>query len=256
MATEFTGTGDPARSMALLWRTPQGSDGRPGPKPSLDVDRIVDAAVRLADAEGLSALSMRRVATDLGVGAMTLYNHVPGKGELVDLMLDSVLGELYPEDAPAGTWRARLEAVARENWNLFLHHPWALHVATGRPPPGPNLMRKYELELRAVDGLGLSEVQMDLLVTLLNGFVRGTVGGVHERAVAGQVIGITEDQWRAAMAPHAERFFDAGRFPTAARVGPVAGHDLQAAYAPERSFEFGLERLLDGIGVLILNPSR
>jgi hypothetical protein len=58
------------------------------------------------------------------------------------------------------------------------------------------------------------------------------------------------------MAPHVERFFDADRFPTAARVGPVAGNDLQAAYAPERSFEFGLERLLDGVGVLILNPSR
>jgi hypothetical protein len=97
---------------------------------------------------------------------------------------------------------------------------------------------------------------MDLLVTLLNGFVRGTVGGVHEPVAAEQVTGSTEDQWRAAMAPHAERFFDAGRFPTAARVGPVAGDALRAADAPERSFEFGLERLLDGIGVLILNPSR
>lgn len=258
MATEFTGTGDPARSMALLWRTPQPSDRRPGPKSSLDVDRIVATAVRLADAEGLSALSMRRVATDLGVGTMTLYGHVPGKGELVDLMLDSVLGELYPEEQAltAGGWRSRVEAVARANWELFLRHPWALHVATGRPPLGPHLMRKYELELRAVDGLGLSEPQMDLLVTLVNGFVRGSVSGVNERATAEQVTGISEGQWWSAMEPHVERFFDAERFPTAARVGPVAGNDLQAAYAPERSFEFGLERLLDGIGILILNPSR
>jgi AcrR family transcriptional regulator len=256
MATEFTGTGDPARSMALLWRAPRDPDRRPGPKSSLDVDRIVATAVRLADAEGLSAVSMRRVAAELGVAAMTLYGHVPGKGELVDLMLDSVLGELFPDGPPAGKWRARLEAVARENWNLFLRHPWAVHLATGRPPLGPQLVRKYELELRAVDGLGLEEVQMDLLVTLLNGFVRGTVGGVHEKAEAERTTGITENQWWTAMAPHAERFFDAGHFPTAARVGPVAGHDLQAAYAPERSFEFGLERLLDGIGVLILNASR
>jgi AcrR family transcriptional regulator len=256
MATEFTGTGDPARSMALLWRAPQRSDRRPGPKSSLDVDRIVAAAVTVSDAEGLSALSMRRVGAELGVAPMTLYSHVPGKGELVDLMLDSVLRELYPDGPPTGNWRTRLEAVARANWNLFLRHPWAVHLATGRPPLGPHLMRKHELELRAVDGLGLSEVQMDLLVTLLNGFVRGTVGGAHEKAEAERTTGITADQWWTAMAPHAERFFDAERFPTAARVGAVAGNHLRATYAPERSFEFGLERLLDGIGVLILNASR
>ena len=258
MATEFTGTGDPARSMALLWRTPRSDGSRPGPKSSLDVDTVVAAAVRLADEEGLSTLSMRRVAAELGVAAMTLYTHVPGKGELVDLMLDSVLAEVYPDErvVVSGTWRERLENVARANWELFVRHPWALHVATGRPPLGPNLMRKYELELRAVDGLGLSEVQMDLLVTVLNGFVHGTVGGVHEKVEAERATGISEDQWWAAMEPHVERFFDAERFPTAARVGPVAGEELQAAYVPERSFEFGLERLLDGIGVLILNPSR
>ncbi|MCZ2847088.1 TetR/AcrR family transcriptional regulator [Modestobacter sp. VKM Ac-2978] len=256
MATEFTGTGDPARSMSLLWRTPPADTARPGPKPSLDVDRIVTAAVHLADAEGLAALSMRRVATELGVGAMTLYGHVPGKGELVDLMLDAALGELYPDDAvvTSGSWRARLTAVARANWDFFVRHPWALHLATGRPPLGPHLMRKYELELRAVDGLGLPEVQMDLLVTLVNGFVRGTVSGVHEKADVERATGVTEDQWWAATEPYVAQVFDGERFPTAARVGPVAGEELGAG-DPHRSFEFGLERLLDGIGVLISDPT-
>ena len=72
----------------------------------------------LADAEGLAAVTMRRLATELGVGAMTLYTHVPGKGELVDLMYDAVLGEVYAAP-PAGDWRERLTAVARENWDLF-----------------------------------------------------------------------------------------------------------------------------------------
>jgi AcrR family transcriptional regulator len=256
MTTEFTGTGDPARSMALLWRTPPTSGRRPGPKPSMDVDRIVSTAVTLADAEGLAGLSMRRVAAELGVAAMTLYGHVPGKGELGDLMLDSVLGELYADGPPAGNWRARLEAVAHANRDLFLRHPWAIRLATGRPPLGPHLMRKYDLELRTVDGLGLDEAQMDLLVTLVNGFVRGTVSGLQDPASAQQVTGIAEDPWWTAMAPHAERFFDAEHFPTAARVGPVAGIDRRAADARERSFEFGLDRLLDGIGVLILNASR
>ena len=252
MATEFTGTGDPARSMDLLWRTAPAAERRPGPRSSLDVDRVVAAAVRLADAEGLPALSMRRVAADLGVAVMTLYGHVPGKGELVDLMLDSVLAELYPDEdvVTGGDWRARLEAVARANWDLFLRHPWALHLATGRPPLGPHLMRKYELELRAVDGLGLPEVQMDLLVTLVTGFVRGTAAGVAEKADAERATGLTEEQWWAATEPYVAQVFDGERFPTAARVGPVAGEELGAG-DPLRSFEFGLERLLDGIGVLV-----
>ena len=258
MATEFTGTGDPARSMALLWRTPAAGDARPGPKSSLDVDRIVAAAVRLADAEGLPALSMRRVAAELGVAAMNLYTHVPGKGELVDLMLDAVLGELYPDEeaVPSGTWRDRVTTVARANWGFFLRHPWAVHLATGRPPLGPGVMRKYELELRAVDGLGLAELQMDLVVTLVNGFVRGTVGGVQEKADAERATGISEKQWWEATAPYVAQVFDAEAYPTAARVGPVAGEELGAAYDPARSFEFGLARLLDGIGVLILDASR
>lgn len=255
MAPEITGTGDPAATMALLWRSPGAPRARRGPRPGLDLDRVVSAAVALADADGLAALSMRRLAAELGTAAMTLYTHVPGKAELVDLMYDSVLGELYRDDptgrGDAAAWRARLTAVAQANWNLFLRHPWALHLATGRPPLGPSVMAKYERELAAVDGLGLSEVEMDLLVTLVNGFVRGTVSAAVERIAAERATGITDAQWWAATAPHVEKVFDRQRFPTAARVGPAAGADLQAAYDPDRSLAFGLERLLDGVEVLL-----
>jgi AcrR family transcriptional regulator len=249
LAITFTASGDAARSLALLWRPPDTSAVRRGPRSSLDVGRIVAAAVGVADAEGLAAVSMRRVAGELGVPPMTLYSHVPGKGELVDLMLDAVLGELYAdEQAPtAGNWRARVEAVARENRQFLLRHPWALSI--GRPLPGPNRMRKYELELRAADGMGLSEVQMDLLVTLVDGFVRGAVDGTSQEAGPAQV-------GRAAVAPYAQQIFDPDRFPTAARVTAVAGQALPADIAADQAFEFGLERLLDGIGVLMLNPSR
>ena len=241
-----TGPRGAARSLALLWGTPESSAGRRGPNTALDVGRIVSAALALADAEGLSAVSMRRVAAEVGVPTMTLYGSVPGKTELVDLMLDSVLRELYPDEgaATSGNWRTRVEAVARANWGFLARHPWASHVATRRPASGPGAMRKYEIELRAVDGLGLSEVQMDLLVTLINGFVRGTAGAIPETSI--------EQPWWAATGPHA----DPARFPTAARVGPLAGGEPQGAAGRERSFEFGLERLLDGIGVLILNPAR
>ena len=141
MATEFTGTGDPARSMALLWRAPAGNGSRPGPRSSLDVDRIVSSAVRLADSEGLAALSMRRVAAEIGVAAMTLYTHVPGKSELVDLMHDAVLGEVYPAP-PAGDWRARVAAAAPADWELFLRRPRSARDGTGQPNPGLLPLRK------------------------------------------------------------------------------------------------------------------
>lgn len=259
-----TGTGDPARSMALLWRTaePAAPRGR-GAAAGLSVDRVVTTAVALADAEGLAALSMRRVATELGVGAMTLYTWVPGKAELVDLMVDAVLGEVVDAlggltdaadastVAPAG-WRDRLEAVARANWAVLERHTWLLQVATmGRPPLGPNVMAKYEVELRAVDGTGLDEVTMDAVVTLVNGFVSGAARGVLDRAQAERLTGISEDQWWEATAPYVDQVFDADTYPTVARVGPVAGEANQAAYDPYRAFEFGLARLLDGVAVLV-----
>lgn len=249
MTSEPTVGGDPARTMALLWRDPEPSARRPGPRAGLDVDRIVATAVELADRAGLAAVTMRRLATELGVGAMTLYTHVPGKGELVGLMYDAVLGEAYPSP-PAGAWRERLTAVARENWDLFVRHPWAAHVGTGRPILGPNLMRKYDLELAAVDGLGLSAVDMELVVTIVGDFVRGSVSGLHDKAAVERSSGLTDEQWWAATEPHLERVFDGERYPTAARVGPVAGPELGAG-DPARSFEFGLARLLDGIAVLV-----
>lgn len=212
-------------------------------------------AVRLADSDGLSAVSMRRVAAEIGVPVMTIYGHVPGRRELLDLMLDAVLGELYPDEQAltAGNWRIRVEAVTRANRAFFLRHPWALHVGAGPPPPGPNQMRKYELELRAIDGLGLSDVQMQQLLTLLNGFVRGAVGDVR---VGNDGAEATEQHHRAVTEAHAARVVDADRFPTVTRVAPAVDADLSLAGAADRAFEFGLERLLDGVGILILNPSR
>ena len=247
-----TGTGDPARTMALLWRDRSAPGPRRGPRPGIDVDGIVAAAVALADAEGLAALTVRRVAAELGVAPMTLYTHVPGKGELTDLMVDAVTGELYPDGTPAGGWRERVTAVARANWDLHVRHPWLLEVGTGRPPLGPGVLARYEHELRAVDGLGLTELQMDLVVSSVDALVRGTVGGVGARARAEAASGVTEQQWWEATEPYVAQVFDPERYPTAARVGPVAGAELQAAHDPAASFAFGLARLLDGIAVLVV----
>lgn len=245
---KYSGSGDPKRTLELLW----GAGVRParGPKARLSVGEITGAAVRLADAEGLGALSMRRVADALGVGAMSLYTYVPGKAELLDLMVDLVSGETG-RPAAAGDWRARLEHLARENFALYRRHPWLLQVATTRPGLGPNRVEKYECELRAVDGIGLTDVEMDSVVTLVLGFVHSAARGAVEAEEAQRRTGMTDLEWWQAYEPVLDSLIDAERFPVSSRVGMAAGEAHNAAYAPEHAFEFGLARVLDGIAVLV-----
>ncbi len=250
MATEYSGGGDPARTMALLWGTRKGPSR--GPKPGLSVERVVRAAIEVADAEGLSALSMRRVAERLGVSTMSLYTYVPGKAELIDVMLDAVLGEAVGANEAAGGWRERLESVARDNWGLYHRHPWMLQVAAmSRPPSGPNVIAKYDFELRAVDGIGLTDVEMDSVLTLVLGYVQGAARTSVEASQAERRTGMTDEEWWSANAPLLEKVFDPERYPTASRVGLAAGEAYQAAYDPNYAFEFGLQRVLDGIQALV-----
>jgi AcrR family transcriptional regulator len=245
--TEYGGSGDPQRSLELLWRTHEPPTR--GPKPRLDLDQIVRAAIEVADAEGLATLSMRKVAERLGVGTMSLYTYVPGKSELLDLMLDAaVAGSDEPED---GTWRERLERIARENWARYHRHPWLLEITMVRPVLGPNVIARYDHELAAVDGIGLTDVEMDAVVSLLAGHVEGAARRALESAHAERLTGVSDRDWWEARAPVLERLLDPSRFPTAVRVGAAAGEEHNAAYAPEHSFEFGLQRVLDGVQALI-----
>jgi len=249
VATEYSGRGDPARSIELMW----GVQDRPrrGPKPRLTVEQVVQTAIRVADADGLAALSMRRVADELSVTAMSLYTYVPGKAELLDLMLDRVCAETAkPVDVPGG-WRARLELVARENFALYQRHPWMLQVGTSRPSLGPNLVAKYDYELRAVAGLGLTEIEMDQLVTLAADYVYGAVRSAVEAAQVEKHTGQTDQQWWESYAPALEKVLDPERYPLAATVGAAAGEAYGAAADPARAFDFGLQRVLDGIEAFI-----
>jgi AcrR family transcriptional regulator len=245
----FSGSGDPARSLALLWR--QHEPYKRGRKPKLTVDAVIVAAIELADEAGLAALSMRALAERLGVGTMTLYTHVPGKAELVDLMVDSALAETArPAQLPDG-WRARLELVARENAALFHRHPWLLEVVTFRPPLGPGVLAKYDFELRALEGLGLSDVEMDSVLTLVIGYVQSAARVALEATLVEQRTGLTDEQWWRAQAPVLEEVIEDGQYPIADRVGTAAAIAYGGLWDPQHTFEFGLERVLDGIGVLI-----
>ncbi|CAM5719507.1 hypothetical protein SALBM135S_06229 [Streptomyces alboniger] len=134
--------------------------GRERPRPphhGLTLDRIIRAAIALVDAEGLAALSMRRVATDFGVSTMALYRHVASKGELVRLMSEAVFDGEPPGARPRG-WRARLEREARWLWSLYQRHPWLARAmaALTRPMASPHAMRYTERVLSTLDGLGLT----------------------------------------------------------------------------------------------------
>jgi AcrR family transcriptional regulator len=250
VSTAHSGGGDPARTLALLWG--RDTTRSRGPKPRLSVHRIALAAIEVADADGLDALSMRRVAERLGVGTMSLYTYVPGKAELIDVMLDAVHAEPGPAAAPGGGWREKLEQVARANWDLARRHPWIPYVSTAsRPPMGPGSISKYERELAAVADSGLDDVEMDAVITLINQYVHSAARGAADAADIERSSGLDDQAWWAATAPWLDKVFDPGRYPLAARVGSAAGEHHNAAYDPHHAFEFGLQRILDGIEVLI-----
>jgi AcrR family transcriptional regulator len=145
------------------------------PGPELTRERILHAAIAIADAEGLTAVSMRRLAAELGVGVMSLYRHVPGKDQLVLLMADAVFGEARPPQPPPPGWRAQLELIARLQWAAARRHPWIARVVSlTRPTPAPNAMAYTEGALRAVDGLGLAPSTMLYVAITLAGHVQAT----------------------------------------------------------------------------------
>jgi AcrR family transcriptional regulator len=251
--TEYSGGGDPTLSMQLLWGTREPPTR--GPKPGLELGAIVAAATTLADAQGLGELSMRKVAQELGVGTMSLYRYVPGKAELLDLMLDAAYGEMLQAEGPAATptsdsatptsdsvtsasdsvdpasdsagsgdpaWRTALTRVVQRYRAMYLRHPWILQFAISRPPLGPNVMEAYDRDLRALEGSGLTDLEMDAVISLVAGFVQSTARGAVDVMLAEQRTGLTDRQWWQAHAPLLEKVFDPERYPRA--TGPaVAG---------------------------------
>jgi AcrR family transcriptional regulator len=248
MATNGTaGQGEPDRTLALLWRHTLGEQPPArGPRQKTTVDAVVDAGITLADEEGLDAFSMRKVAERIGIGVMSLYTYVPGREELIGLMVDQVTGEVE-HPALNGDLRRRLDTVARHLWNEYDRHPWLLSVDTSRPALGPHISNRYEWELSAVNGVGISDIDMDQVVTLVAGFVSSAARTARDQATTQQQSGVTDAEWWEANAPVLEKVMDGSRYPIAGRVGQAAGEAYQAASNPKLAFEFGLARVLDGI---------
>jgi AcrR family transcriptional regulator len=168
---ERSSAGDPVRTLELLWRLPPESGTGRGPKQRSSVEAVVAAAIEIADVEGIGALTMRAVANRLGLTPMATYTYVPGKAELIDLMLDTVYARMERADLTGLPWRQRVVRIAAENRAMLARHPWVAYLPTTRPPLGPGLAAKYEHELGAFADLGLDDVEMDAALTFVLGFV-------------------------------------------------------------------------------------
>jgi AcrR family transcriptional regulator len=226
---------------------------KPGPKGGHTVRSIASAAIRLADNVGLDAVSMRSLASEIGVSAMGLYTYFPGKQDLIEVMIDEAYRQLPLSFEGCNGWRERISRVAHDNWNLILQHPWLAQVEGHRPVLGPNVIAKYDFELGAIDGMGLDDVTLDLVLSTVHSFVRGAARDQLDKLRVAERTGQLDADWWRARAPRLAEVLQ-GRFPLAQRVGAAAGFHHDAPTNPDAVFAFGLERLLDGID-FVLDPT-
>jgi DNA-binding transcriptional regulator YhcF (GntR family) len=220
---------------------------RRGSQRGLTRDRIVRAAIEIADAEGLAALSMRGVAARLGAATMAPYKYVTGKDELVLLMADAAYGERgYPENPPPG-WRERLTLGGRTLWSLYRRHPWLAQLAPiTRPLPLRNLGLHAEWALAALAELGVDAATLCDLHVLFFSYVQGIAIHLEREQHALAASGLSEEQWMDKQAP-AMAPMTLGRpvFAKMLRELGETGYDLVL----EDIFESGMRALLDGLAL-------
>lgn len=205
---------------------------------TLERDRIVRAAIEIADVDGLASLSMRSVGSRLGVATMSLYRHVESKGELARLMADAAFAEIdYPEPPPG--WRSHLRVAARLQWAAYQRHPWLPRVVSvTRPIVLPGMVTYAQWSLRALDDLGLpADTRLLVYATLVN-YVRGTAVNIESETDAERDTGLTSTQWMS-------RRLTVEGWLIKQVTDPRVAIDLETIFA------FGLERVLDGLSTVI-----
>lgn len=221
----------------LLWGTP--SAPRRGPRPTLTLPAIARAGIAIADADGLDGLTMHRVAESLDVTKMALYRYVPGRAELVALMIEAAVGA-PPVPPPGADWRGQLDHWARQMYDRFRRHPWAITATVGARVMGPNELGWLERAVAALTGTGLNGGEMlDVAVLLLG----------HARNLAQQVSAMPTDTPEQAMESGLAGLLRGreDQFPAVlAAVASAARHAAQ-----DQALDFGLARILDGVDLLI-----
>ena len=213
-------------------------------------EQIADAALQLADTEGLEAVSMRRVASALGVGTMTLYHYVRTKDDLYQLMGDAIMAELHvPDDAlDPVDWRSSITAIARQTRETFRRHPWIVHALDQGGEIGPNGFKHFEQSLAAMEGTGLPPAEKLQLVAVVDDFAFG-----HALRTVMEAQEIADDGWREKAIEYAERQLETGDYP---HIRGLFDEGVDRTQQWDRivdelngqdRFELGLQALLDGL---------
>jgi AcrR family transcriptional regulator len=225
-----------------------------GPKRGLSLGRIVDAAVTVASAEGLAAVSMSRVATELGAATMSLYRYVGAKGELLALMTDAAFSTLPRAAHPDEPWRSALSGWAREHLAVLRRHPWLLRIPVSGPPITPNLVVWFDRGLGALHSTGLPEGDKLGVLLLVNGFVRNSASLTADLRMAASAGGSVVVSATHSYALLLSRLADRDRFP-AIGAALMAGAFDQAEDG-DADFNFGLACILDGVACLVRERQR
>lgn len=253
MAADGDGARDQGTGLSVSLETAWGLRERPskGPRPGLSLERIVDAGIALAAAEGIGAVSMGRVAKALGVSTMSLYRYVSARDELYVLMQDAATGP--PPEMPAGItgWREQLEWWARAQREVFRRNLWLVRVPVTSPPASPHYLEWMEQGLAALDGSGIDESWKLSVLMLVGGFVRNEVALMADLDATMRAGGQDPDEVmrRYARTVDALTATAPERFPALRRT--LAAGVLEVADAEDTEFEFGIGRLLDGVAVLV-----
>ncbi|MFG1709106.1 TetR/AcrR family transcriptional regulator C-terminal domain-containing protein [Nonomuraea sp. M3C6] len=212
-------------------------------------ERIVRAAIEIADAEGLSELTMRGVADRLGMATMSLYRHVGGKDDLVLLMVDAVIDEFPLPETPPDGWRARLETTARLQWAAYRAHPWMTRVTSlNRPLPSASLLKHTEFVMAALEDTRLDATAKMHVHILVYSYVQGIAANIELERRAQAVTGLTADEWMGEQEERMQAIAGSREYSAFGKlIDELGDFDLDL----DRLFEFGLSPLLDGLTTMI-----
>ena len=225
-----------------VWERPE-PVSRPAPSP-LSRERIVRAAIAIADEDGLGSVSLRKVAASLDAGPMRLYGYLSNKEELLELMVDEVYGEMASAGPIDGDWRDALRAIAHGIRRAAKEHGWFVELLGGRPHRGPNVLEHQEATFAALSGTpGFEDIDVAMqALRIANAYVIGAI-----RVEAGELraeleSGMDKAEWQTAMGPYMHRMIATGRYPNLARVVRESANS-----SADVEFDQGLDRVLDGI---------
>ncbi|MFG2103728.1 TetR/AcrR family transcriptional regulator [Micromonospora echinaurantiaca] len=238
---------DLPESIELAW----GLRERPGkgPKRSLTLEQVLAAGIKVAEADGLAAVSMSRVASELGVATMSLYRYVPAKLDLLDLMADAAYGAPPEPRRPDEGWRPALARWAAGNIEAIRRHPWIRHVPVGGPPMGPNGVRWLEHGLAALRGTGLRADERVSTVLLVSGYARNWATLTADLAEAAARAGQSPEELGVRYWQQLERLTRGGSYPEIRQL--FTEEIVEDTEEFDAEWRFGLDRLLDGIEALV-----